>query len=154
VPLLLRPLLAVTFVLAVAACGSDEDAADEPSSTETSEAAGGDYCDTVAAYIDATSAVDTSTVEAIMSSFDAAAEAARATADAAPDDVAEAHDRLASAAEELVAGLDARDLQTMSDLEAANDELVTELTEKYGDLDQDVQQVEAFATVECDLSVE
>jgi hypothetical protein len=149
--------MAVTVALVTVGCGSDDNSTEATGKTESSTTRAADiadYCDRAAAYLDATTSIDSSSPTSMIEGFGAAAVAARATADVAPEEVRETHERLASAAEALVAGLQARAPRTLEELEAVNEELTAELTAEYGDLEQETRQAQEFGSEQCGLSSE
>ncbi len=129
--------------IGLAGCGDDDSPAEL-----------GSYCDRAQAYADATSDINTATVQSVLESFTSAASAARAVADEAPGAVRTPHDHIADAAEALVAGLTERHPQTMEEFGAANDAVIAELDRDYGDLDDDVSEVEEFVTRECGFDLD
>ncbi len=148
--------VAAAVTLAMSGCGSDDDSTESSETTARTQAAHPDleaYCARAAAYQEATT-MDIIDVASILDEFEEAAEAARAVADAAPPEVRTAHEQLAGGAEELMAGLRARAPKTMEEFETASEEILADLTPKYGDLEAETAQVQSFATKECGLSFE
>ena len=146
-------LVAVTMIMS--ACGSDDSSTGSSramGATEAADSGTGKYCEEASAYLTATQSIDAGEVTSILHGLDRAATTARAVADVAPAQVRTAHQRLAAAAEELVAGLRARAPRTRDELDTANQELVAELSAKYGNLERETHEAQAFATKECALS--
>ena len=152
-----HPMTAIVVVatLLVSGCGSDDDSEESSDTTTVTDAVGPEleeYCERAAAYLEATESIDTTEVRSIVEGFEQSAVAARAVADVAPAAVKTAHERLAGAAEDLAAGLTERAPHTVEALQAANEELVGQLTAEYGNLEPETDQAQSFATEECGLS--
>lgn len=151
----------VAVTMFVSACG-DDDAAEAvggsgedpavPSGDESDVQELAEYCQLVAAYLDVTENIDTTSAETVVVGLEASAQAARAVADAAPPEIEEASDTLAEAAAALSAALRQRDPQTVGELEQANAELVPQIEAEFGTLDREAAQVERFDEENCGLS--
>ena len=148
--------IVVAATLLLSGCGSDDDSEESSDTTTTATDAVApeleEYCERAADYLEATESVDASEVRSIVEGLKESALAARAVAEVAPAEVKTAHERLAGAAEDLAAGLTERAPQTVEDLQAANEELVGQLTAKYGNLEPETDQAQTFAAEECGLS--
>ena len=152
---MIRRYLLLTFLvlpLTAAACGGDDD-----SSGESPEVTGGGdvtaYCDAMQGYADASSTVDTSSVEAIIADFEELATLQRELAETAPGEVRKAHVALADASDGLVAGLREQDPKTIEEFGAAQETVVADLQEEYGDLVSETADVEEFADEECGIQL-